>query len=202
MAFIDTLQKLKGHIPDSILAQLPGLLKFGIDGPKRMSHLLGQCMHESAKFTVFSENLNYSASGLLKIFPKYFTASQANLYARQPSKIANRVYANRMGNGDEASGDGYKYRGRGALQTTGKSNYTELGKFLGVDLVNNPDLVATVYPVASAAFFFMNNNLWTICDKGVDVNTITQVTKRVNGGTHGLAERIKYTQYIYKILTS
>lgn len=203
MPIQDLLPKLKGHVPDSIYNQLPGVLKFGIDGPKRLSNFLGQCAHESANFTVFTENLNYSAKGLLSTFPKYFkTQADADAYARKPEKIANRVYANRMGNGSEISGDGYKYRGRGALQTTGKDNYKALGDFLGVDLVNTPDLVATTYPLASAAFFFKSNNLWTICDGGTDVDTITKLTKRVNGGLNGLGHRIKETQKFYKILTT
>lgn len=196
------IEKLKGYIPDSILNQIPSILSFGIDGPKRLSHFLGQCKHETGGFKVFTENLNYSAEGLLKIFSKYFTTESAKLYARNPEKIANRVYANRMGNGDENSGDGWKYKGRGALQTTGKVNYKALGDFLKVDLLSNPDLVSTTYSLASAAFFFKNNNLWVICDKGIDDITITSVTKRVNGGTHGLEERIKYTKEFYTILTT
>ncbi len=197
--------KLKGHIPDSIFAELPIICeKFDIDGPKRLSNLLGQCGHESGGFKVFTENLLYSAERLVVIFKKYFPTIQSTVgYVRNPEKIANRVYADRMGNGPESSGDGYKYRGRGALQTTGKSNYLALGKALGVDLISNPDLVATHYRLSSAAFFFSDNKLWAICDKGTDIDTITRITKRVNGPTaHGLQERIRLTQHFYKILTT
>lgn len=197
------LQLLKGHIPDIVLDQLSRTCeKFNIDGPKRLSHLLGQCKHESNNYSVVVENLNYSADGLMKIFKKYFPTKQiADQYARQPEKIANRVYANRMSNGDEKSGDGWKYRGRGYLQTTGKINYIALGSSLGIDLITSPEKVATTYPLDSAAFFFNSNNLWIICDQGCDDDTITKVTKRVNGGTNGLEERIKYTKEFYNILT-
>ncbi len=137
-----------------------------------------------------NENLNYSADGLRKIFPKYFpTIEVANKYARQPEKIANKVYGGRMGNGDEASGDGYKFRGRGFIQLTGKDNYAAFDKFVDDDIMANPDLVATKYPLMSAAFFFHKNKLWDICDKGHTPDVVLAVTKRVNGGTHGLADR-------------
>lgn len=203
MPIQDLIPKLKGKLPDNIYNQLPGILKFGIDGPKRLSHFLGQAYHESGGFRTFTENLNYSAARLLQVFPKYFkTAEIAAQYDRKPEKIGNRVYANRMGNGSELSGEGYKFRGRGVLQTTGKSNYKALSEFLGVDLINTPDLVATDYALASAAFFFNSNGLWTICDQGVDDATIIKVTKRVNGGTIGLLDRINHTEAFYKILTS
>jgi len=128
---------------------------------------------------------------LLQVFPKYFRGVDANAYARNPEKIGNRVYANRMGNGDEASGDGFKFRGRGYIQLTGKNNYTNFSHFVGEDCVANPHLVATKYPLASAAFFFNSNNIWPICDRGADDATVTSVTKAVNGGTHGLAERLQ-----------
>ncbi len=194
------LTKLKGYLPENIYNQLHGVQAFGIDGPKRMSHFLGQCKTES-NFTTFVENFNYSANRLMQIFPKYFTTEQSVAYGNKPEKIANKVYANRMGNGDEQSGDGWKYKGRGALQTTGKNNYKDLGDFLHVDLISNPELVATTYPLASAAFFFKKNNLWTTCDEGVTDEVITKVSKRVNGGTHGLDKRIKYTKEFYNILT-
>jgi putative chitinase len=165
--------------------------KFNITNHLRLSHFLSQCAHESGNFTALTENLNYSSDRLLVIFPKYFKdKATADAYGRQPIKIGSRVYANRMGNGDEASGEGYKFRGRGYIQLTGKNNYVEFGKFIGEDLVANPDLVATKYPLTSAAFFFNKNGLWTICDKGDSVDVVTQVTKRVNGGTHGLQDRI------------
>jgi len=165
--------------------------KFGITNSLRLSHFLSQCAHESGNFKLVRENLNYSADGLLKIFPKYFKdKATADAYARKPEKIANRVYANRMGNGDEASGDGFKYAGKGYIQLTGKDNYKQFSDFIGEDCVANPDLVATKYPLASAAFFFQKNKLWDICDKGATPEIVTAVTKRVNGGTHGLDDRL------------
>ena len=165
--------------------------KFGITNSLRLSHFLSQCAHESGNFKLVRENLNYSADGLLKIFPKYFKdKATADAYARKPEKIANKVYANRMGNGDEASGDGFKYAGKGYIQLTGKDNYKQFSDFIGEDCVANPDLVATKYPLASAAFFFQKNKLWDICDKGATPEIVTAVTKRVNGGTHGLDDRL------------
>ena len=165
--------------------------KFGITNPLRLSHFLSQCAHESGNFKLVRENLNYSADGLLKIFPKYFKdKATADAYARKPEKIANREYANRMGNGDEASGDGFKYAGKGYIQLTGKDNYKQFSDFIGEDCVANPDLVATKYPLASAAFFFQKNKLWDICDKGATPDVVTAVTKRVNGGIHGLDDRL------------
>ena len=165
--------------------------KFNITNHLRLSHFLSQCAHESGNFKFLTENLNYSADGLLKIFPKYFKdKATADAYARKPEKIGSRVYANRMGNGDEASGDGFKFRGRGYIQLTGKDNYKQFGAFVGEDLVANPDLVATKYPLTSAAFFFDKNKLWDICDKGETPEVVTLVTKRVNGGTHGLEDRL------------
>jgi len=195
------LEALRGHIPDAVLAQIPDTAaKFNITTNLRLAHFLSQCGHESGNFTAVKENLNYSADGLLKIFPKYFNTGINASYARQPEKIANRVYANRMGNGDETSGDGYRFRGRGYIQLTGKQNYTAFGKSIGEDILSNPDLVATKYPLASAAFFFNNNNLWTICDKGADEATVTAVTKRVNGGTIGITDRLKHFNEFYSLL--
>ena len=196
------LEKLKGHIPDAVIAQIPETAaKFNITNNLRLAHFLSQCGHESGGFKAVSENLNYSADGLKKIFGKYFPGNLNESYARQPEKIAARVYASRMGNGDEASKEGFKFRGRGYLQTTGKSNYIQLGKFLGEDLITNPDLVASKYPLASAAFFFESNKLWSICDKGSDDATVTALTKRINGGTNGLEDRASLTKRYYKWLT-
>lgn len=195
------LENLKGHIPDAVIAQIPDTAaKFGITNVLRLAHFLAQCGHESGGFKAVSENLNYSADGLKKIFPKYFPGNLNESYARNPEKIASRVYASRMGNGDEASKEGFKFRGRGYIQLTGKSNYTAFGKFIGEDTIANPDLVATKYPLASAAFFFNSNKLWAICDKGADDATVTAVTKRVNGGTIGLADRIKHFREYYNLL--
>ena len=196
------LEKLKGHVPDSVIAQIPDTAsKFNITTPLRLAHFLAQCGHESGGFKAVSENLNYSSKGLRGIFGKYFSTDALALqYERKPEKIANRVYSSRMGNGDEASGEGFKFRGRGFIQLTGKSNYASFDKTVEDDIVGNPDLVATKYPLASAAFFFNNNSLWTICDKGADVATVTAVTKRVNGGTIGLEDRIKHFNEYYALL--
>ena len=195
------IDKLKGHIPDTVLTQIPETAKkFNITNNLRLAHFLSQCGHESGNFKAVSENLNYSADGLKKIFGKYFPGNLNESYARKPEKIAARVYASRMGNGDESSGEGFKFRGRGYIQLTGKNNYTNLSKFIGEDCVANPDLVATKYPLASAAFFFDSNKLWAICDRGADEATVTAVTKRVNGGTIGLADRIKHFKEYYNLL--
>jgi putative chitinase len=195
------IEKLKGHIPDAVLAQIPETAaKFNITNNLRLAHFLSQCGHESGGFKAVSENLNYSADGLKKIFGKYFPGNLNESYAKQPEKIASRVYGNRMGNGDEASKEGYKFRGRGYIQLTGKANYTKFTQFIGEDCVSNPDLVATKYPLASAAFFFDSNKLWAICDRGADDATITSVTKRVNGGTLGLSDRIKHFKEYYNLL--
>lgn len=195
------LDKLKGHIPDSVIAQIPDTAaKFGITNVLRLSHFLAQCGHESGGFKAVSENLNYSADGLKKIFGKYFPGNLNESYARQPEKIASRVYGSRMGNGDESTKDGWKFRGRGYIQLTGKSNYEALDKFVDDDILSNPDLVATKYPLMSAAWFFNKNGLWTICDKGADDATVTAVTKRVNGGTIGLSDRIKHFKEYYSLL--
>jgi|694.fasta_scaffold00852_36 putative chitinase len=196
------LEKLKGHIPDSVIAQIPDTAaKFNITTPLRLAHFLSQCGHESGGFKAVNENLNYSAKGLMGTFKKYFpTEDLAKKYERKPELIASKVYANRMANGDEASKDGYKFRGRGYIQLTGRDNYTKFSKFIGEDCVAGSDLVATKYPLASAAFFFDSNKLWSICDKGADEATVTAVTKRVNGGTIGLADRLKHFKEYYALL--
>ena len=195
------IDKLKGHIPDAVIAQIPETAaKFNITNNLRLAHFLAQCGHESGGFKAVSENLNYSADGLKKIFPKYFPGNIAESYSRNPEKIASKVYGGRMGNGDETTKEGFKFRGRGYIQLTGKANYTNFAKFIGEDTVDNPDLVATKYPLASAAFFFDSNKLWAICDKGADDATVTAVTKRVNGGTIGLPDRIKHFKEYYNLL--
>jgi putative chitinase len=195
------LKKLDNVIPDSVLAQIPDTAnKFNITTNLRLAHFLSQCEHESGGFRSVYENLNYSADGLKKVFGKYFPGNLNESYARQPEKIANRVYSSRMGNGNEASGDGYRYRGRGAIQLTGKSNYEAFDKLVDDDIMANPDLVATKYCLMSAAWFFSKNNLWNICDKGSDNSIVTAVTKVVNGGTNGLEDRISRFQKFYNIL--
>ncbi len=170
--------------------------------PDRASHFFAQTAHESGGFKAFSENLNYSAKGLRGTFGKYFpNEAMARSYERQPKKIANRVYANRMGNGNEASGDGWKFRGRGALQLTGKANYEAFAIYVGrPEVMNNPDLVAGELCFESALWFFDRNKLWSICDQGTGDGAILALTKRINGGTHGLDDRKlktrKYKQWL------
>ena len=198
------LDKLKGHIPDSIIAQLPDTMaKFQLNTPLRLAHFLAQAGHESGGFRLFQENLNYGAKGLLGLFKKYFpTEEKAKAYERQPQKIANLIYGGRMGNGPEASGDGWKYHGRGAIQLTGHDNYVAFGKAIGEDLTANPDLVATKYALLSAAWFFTKNNLHVIADKGATVEVVTAITKRVNGGTIGLPDRLKHFNEYYQLLAA
>jgi putative chitinase len=195
------LDKLKGHIPDSVIAAIPDTAaKFNITNTLRLAHFLAQAGHESGQFKATSENLNYSSKGLLGIFPRYFTPAQAEQYARKPEMIASRVYGGRMGNGAEATKDGYKFRGRGYIQLTGKDNYTQFDRTVPEDILANPDLVSTKYALMSAAWFFDKNKLWSICDKGADQATVTAVTKRVNGGTIGLPDRIKHFNEYYNLL--
>ena len=196
------LSKLKGHVPDSVIAQIPEVQeKFEINTALRLAHFLSQCGHESGGFKLTKENLNYSAKGLMGIFKKYFpTEEKAKLYERKPEKIANVVYSNRMGNGDEASGDGAKYCGRGFIQLTGKTNYQAFFKSVKEDVNADPALVATKYPLASAAWFFNKNKLHTIADGGATDAVVTSITKRVNGGTIGLEDRIKHFKEFYSLL--
>lgn len=177
-----------------------GAQHLGLDAVKA-AHFFGQCGHESGGFTVFVENLNYSQDGLVKIFGKYFNSSTAAQYARQPVKIANRVYASRMGNGNEASGDGWAFRGRGAIQLTGRANYAEFSKAVkDPTVVSNPDVVLEKYLFRSAKWFFDHNNLWTLTGD-ISNKSITALTKRINGGTNGLQHRIDLTNQYYKWLT-
>jgi putative chitinase len=196
------LDKLKGHIPDAVIAMIPDTAaKFQINTPLRLAHFLAQCGHESGGFRATQENLNYSAKGLNGIFKKYFpTEAAAAPYARNPQKIANKVYANRMANGDEASGDGYKFRGRGYIQLTGRANYTEFGKAIGEDIATNPDAVSGKYALLSAAWFWSKNGLNKLADGGATDPVVTSITKRVNGGTIGLADRIKHFKEYYHLL--
>jgi len=197
------LDKLKGHVPQAVIDAIPDTAaRFGITTSLRLAHFLAQCGHESGGFKAVQENLNYGAKGLLGIFKKYFkTIAQATAYERKPEKIANLVYANRMGNGNEASGEGWKFRGRGYIQLTGKENYKAFDATVPEDIIATPDLVATKYALASAAFFFKKNNLWSICDKGSSPEVVTLVTKRVNGGTIGLADRQKHFKEYYNLLS-
>jgi len=172
--------------------------------PERAAHLLGQSAHESANFMVSEENLYYRPETMCRVWPSRFkSVVDAEPYARNPEALANKVYADRMGNGSERSGDGYKYRGRGFIQLTGKSNVTQFAQHIGRDrLVDDPSPIADGLAMESAVFFFERNGLFSLADKGVDRDTIKQITKRVNGGYHGLDDRIEKTQKIYRWLTS
>ena len=198
---LKSLQEKAGVAADGAFG--PGTMKAAMAfyklTPVRAAHFFAQTAHETGGFKAFSENLNYSAQGLQGIFGKYFPGNLEESYARQPEKIANRVYASRMGNGDETSGDGWKFRGRGALQLTGKANYEAFAKYLGHnEVLENPDLVATKYAFESAMFFFERNKLWDICDKGINDEAILALTKRINGGTHGLDDRNAKTKKYYE----
>jgi len=196
------LDKLKGHIPDAVIQMIPDTAaKFQINTPLRLAHFLAQCGHESGGFKATQENLNYSAKGLAGIFKKYFpTEAAAAPYARNPQKIASKVYGGRMGNGPESTGEGYKFRGRGYIQLTGKENYTAFGKSIGEDIISNPDVVASKYALLSAAWFFSKNGLHKMADGGATDAVVTSITKRVNGGTIGLPDRIKHFKEYYHLL--
>ena len=196
------ITKLSNKVTPSVIDQLPLIIeKFAIDNPLRLAHFLSQCAHESAGFKTVTENLNYGAQGLIVTFTKYFNAQSAEEYARKPEKIANKIYASRMGNGDEASGDGYKFRGRGYIQLTGHDNYAAFDSVVDDDILSNPDLVATKYPLLSAAWFWNKVNLNPIADLGGSLDVIIKVTKKINGGTNGLDSRIKEFEKFYSILT-
>jgi len=197
------LEKLKGHIPDAVIAQIPDTAaKFQINTPLRLAHFLAQCGHESGGFRATQENLNYSAKGLNGIFKKYFpTEAAAKAYERQPAKIASKVYGGRMGNGPESTQEGYKFRGRGYIQLTGKENYTAFGKAINEDILSNPDKVASSYALLSAAWFFNKNGLHKMADGGATDAVVTSITKRVNGGTIGLPDRIKHFKEYYSLLS-
>ncbi len=199
------LQEKIGVTPDGSFG--PKTLKaatkyFGLT-PEQSAHFFGQLSHETGGFQLFVENLNYSATGLMKTFGKYFTSQNVGQYARQPVKIASRVYANRMGNGSESSQDGWKYRGRGAIQLTGKANYQAFANFIGnQDIMTNPDLVASDYAFESAKFYFDKHNLWTIANSGVNSKTILKITKIIVGGTRAFNERASLVNRYYSWLKS
>lgn len=197
------LEKLKGHVPDTVIKQIPEVAeKFAINTPLRLAHFLSQCGHESGNFRVVNENLNYGAKGLLGIFKKYFpNEAKAKLYERKPEKIANLIYGGRMGNGPEASGEGWKYRGRGYIQLTGKSNYGEFDKVVPENILETPDLVATKYPLLSAAWYWNSRKINAVADQGSTDAVVTKITKLVNGGTIGLADRIKHFKEFYHLLS-
>lgn len=195
------LGKLEKHLPYIVMTELPAVIKrFHITTPLRLAHFLAQCAHESGDFILVEENLNYSASRLIQIFPKHFNTALSQAYAHKPERIANIIYAKRIGNGSVESGDGFKYRGRGYIQLTGKTNYSRFAGFIGDDVINNPDLVASKYPLASAAFFFTDNQIWKWCDVGSSDDAIAGVTKRINGGLIGLDDRISRFKTFYAAL--
>lgn len=193
--------KLRIYIPIAVYEELlDACTKFNINTPLRLSHFLAQCAHESQEFKVTQENLNYSAKRLLQVFPKYFDEQTALEYERNPVSIASRVYADRMGNGPEDSQEGWEYRGRGYIQLTGKDNYRSFGQIVHEDIINNSDLVATKYPLLSAAWFWYSKKLNELADIGDDEDVIVAITKKVNGGMNGIAERTEYFNRYYQVL--
>lgn len=197
------LDRLRGVIPDIVINQIAETaVKFNITNVLRLSHFLAQCAHESMDWRAVSENLGYSAAQLPKMWPSLFNATNAAQYAFKPEMIANRAYGNRMGNGPESSGDGWRFRGRGYIQLTGKNNYIQFDRFVDDDILTFPELVSQKYPLMSAAFFFNVNNIWVICDRGAGDDVVTSVTIKVNGGTHGLADRLAKFKKYYTLLTN
>jgi putative chitinase len=215
MGAIAELQKKIGVNADGDFGSLSAkaFMKHFQLSAEQAAHFLGQCHHETGGFSVFSENLNYSATGLERIFRSDLDSNKDRVLstaeklkaiqlARKPEAIANFVYANQNGNGNEANGDGWKFRGRGALQTTGKANYKALSDHLGKpEIMINPDLVATEYAFESAMFYFEKNRLWVKCLVMSD-EVINKVSKVINGGTNGLEDRRKLTKMYYKMLTN
>lgn len=191
---------LKPYLPEKIFNQLDIIISdYEINTVDRMANFLGQCAHESLNFTKLHENLNYGKEGLRSVFRKYFsTDGLADMYARQPEKIANRVYANRMGNGDEQSGDGWKHRGFGSIQVTGKNNQQAFFRYIDIDENTDPSIIETEYPLISAAWFWKVNGLNELADK--EVSAIKEITKKINNGYIGLEERNQSTNKFYKIL--
>lgn len=194
------LDGLYPSIPRHVLDQLSDVRdRYSINTPLRLSHFLSQCAHESGRFLVTRENLNYSAQGLLKTFKRHFNERTAKLYARNPEAIANKVYGGRLGNTEIT--DGWKFRGRGYIQTTGKANYAELDKIVPEDLLDNPDLVSSRYAMLSAGFYWNGRKINAVADLGATEEVVEKVTLKVNGGTHGLKERTEYFFEYYQILT-
>lgn len=206
------INKLSDFVPQNVLNQVPDIItKFNINNPLRLAHFLSQCAHESGEFKHVEENLNYRMDPLLSVFKHDFDINRDRVISESekakatqlvghPDKIANFIYANQNGNGSESSGDGYKFRGRGYIQLTGKSNYTAFDKFVDDDIISNPDLVSSKYPLLSAAWFFFTNNLHKIADEGNSEIVVTKITKKINGGIIGLPERIKHFNTYYNEL--
>jgi putative chitinase len=198
------ITKLQDNIPADIYSQIQGVADtFSINSNERLAHFLGQCNHESGGFTVFLENLNYSGSALWALFHTHFeTSAEAETFARQPERIANRIYASRMGNSDEDSGDGWRYRGKGCIQLTGKSNHDAFFSTMDLDSNTDPMLICTNYPLLSAAWFWNQHNLNNVADNGIDTATITTITKKINGGTLGLDDRAAKTNSYFALLSN
>jgi putative chitinase len=204
MKKIKEFQKTNGLIDDGIIGKKTiGKLKevLGIDSNIHLIHFMAQCEHESGGFNADTENMNYSAKGLLATFRKYFEDyDHCVQYERQPERIGSRVYANRMGNGNEMTKEGYVFRGRGAIQLTGKNNYKAFALYMNdPKIVHNPAVVAKKYFFESALFFFEKNNLFDICTD-IKEDTIKKLTRRINGGYNGLQHRIELTDKYYKLL--
>ena len=199
-----TIRGIMGNAPEDRIAELVSVFnewadRFEINTKLRAAHWIAQISHESNELRCMEENLNYSADGLMRTFPKYFTRETAAAYARNPQKIANRVYANRMGNGNEASGDGWRYRGRGVIQLTGKSNYQSYAssEFCVGDLMKHPEWLAkSPGCFKSAMYYWWKNGLNELADKDDPI----AVTKRINGGENGLAQRMYFTRKAKKAL--
>ena len=196
------INKLK--LPDRVLNELPDIIsKYEINTNLRLSHFLAQVHHESAGFHLTDENLNYSAKRLLEVFPKYIKSNEiAKKYAHQPMLLASYVYGNRMGNGDESTGDGWKYRGRGFIQLTGKNNYIAFDKEVQESIIDNPDLVSTKYPLLSAGWYWDTRKLNDIADLGAGTNVVKSITKKINGGLHGLESRCRLFLFYFQQLTN
>ena len=196
------LNKLKGHVPDTVIGQIPGVMdKFQINTPLRLAHFLSQCGHESGGFKAVNENLNYGAKGLMTTFKKYFpTEALAKQYERKPELIASKVYGGRMGNGAEPTKEGWKFKGRGYIQLTGKDNYKAFDAVVTENILENPDLVATKYPLLSAAWYWNSRKINATADLGATDDTVTKVTKLVNGGTIGLEDRKKHFKEYHDLL--
>jgi len=196
------LDKLNNVLPTEVQNQLTDVVEtYKINTPLRLSHFLAQCAHESGNWKFKVENLNYSAQALQSVFRKYFpNEALASQHARKPEMIANVVYANRMNNGGPETGDGWSFRGRGYIQLTGRQNYSLFNETVEEDLLTNPDLVAEKYPLLSAAWFWDTNNLNNLADAGSTDQDITKVTRRVNGGTHGLDDRIAKFKTYFSVL--
>ena len=183
------------HWYDAFQQLLPD---YDINTPLRVAHFIAQCAHESGNFAFIEENLNYKAASLMSVFKKYFPSMDiAQQYEKKPERIANRVYANRMGNGDEASGDGYKYRGRGLIQLTGKDNYTFFAGSLGISVEEASEYMATFEGAAqSACWFWEQNNL----NRFADANDVKGLTRAINGGYIGLEDRMSHTEHALHVL--